>query len=44
VLPLPGDVEESKIQASFKKGVLTIDLPKSAEAQQKVKHITIKAA
>lgn len=44
VMPLPGDVEESKIQASFKKGVLTIDLPKSAKAQQKVKHITIKAA
>jgi HSP20 family protein len=44
VLPLPGDVDESKIKASFEKGVLMIDLPKSAEAQKKVKHITIKAA
>jgi HSP20 family protein len=44
VLPLPGDVDESKIKASFKKGVLTIELPKSEEAKKKVKHITIKAA
>ena len=44
VLPLPGEVDESKIKASFKKGVLMIDLPKSEEAKKKVKHITIKAA
>lgn len=44
VLPLPGDVDESKIKASFEKGVLMIDLPKSEEAKKKVKHITIKAA
>jgi len=41
---LPGDVDESKIDASFKKGVLTIELPKTEEAQQKVKHISVKAA
>ena len=35
------DVEQSKVTASFKNGVLTITLPKSAEAQQKVKRISI---
>ena len=36
-------VDEAKIDASFKKGVLCIDLPKTKEAQRKVKHITVKA-
>lgn len=44
VLPIPGEVDESKIEASFRKGILHIDLPKSAEAQKKVKHIDVKAA
>lgn len=43
-IELPGDVDESKIEASFKKGVLSIELPKSAEAQEKVKHISVEAA
>lgn len=43
-LRLPSEVDESKIEASFKKGVLTINLPKTEAAQKKVKHITIKAA
>lgn len=43
-LELPGDVDESKIEASFKKGVLHIELPKTKEAQAKVKHIDVKAA
>lgn len=43
-LRLPGEVDESKIEASFKRGVLTIDLPKTEAAQKKVKHISIKAA
>lgn len=43
-IPIPGEVDETKIDASFKKGVLSIDLPKSAEAQKKVKHINVKAA
>ncbi|HSG96119.1 MAG TPA: Hsp20/alpha crystallin family protein [Afifellaceae bacterium] len=43
-LPIPAEVDEAKIDASFKKGVLCIDLPKTREAQKKVKHITVKAA
>jgi HSP20 family protein len=44
VLPIPVAVDEAKIQASFKKGVLTIDLPKTREAQKKVKKIAVKSA
>lgn len=43
-LELPGEVDESKIEASFKKGVLKIELPRTAEAQKKIKHINVKAA
>jgi HSP20 family protein len=43
-LPLPGAVDEAKIAASFRNGVLTVDLPKSEEALKKVKHIEVKAA
>jgi len=43
-LELPGEVDESKIEAKFKKGVLRIELPKTKEAQAQVKHIQIKAA
>ena len=43
-LPIPGEVDESKIDATFKKGVLCIDLPKTEEAQKKVTHISVKAA
>jgi len=35
------DVDESKIAASFKNGVLTVTMPKSPQAQQKVKRIPI---
>jgi len=44
VLPIPGEIDESKIAASFKKGLLTIDLPKTEQARKKVKHIEVKAA
>ena len=43
-LPVPAEVDESKIDASFKKGVLYIDLPKTEEARKKVTHISVKAA
>jgi HSP20 family protein len=35
------DVEEDKVDASFKNGVLTVTLPKSPTAQQKVRRIAI---
>lgn len=41
---IPAAVDSSKIDASFKKGVLTINLPKTREAQDTVKHIEVKAA
>lgn len=43
-LILPMEVDESAIEASFKNGVLNIELPKTKEAQAKIKHIDVKAA
>jgi HSP20 family protein len=43
-LSIPVEVDETKIEASFKKGVLNIELPKTKAAQKKVKHISVKAA
>ena len=42
-IPLPCEVERDKVEATFKKGVLTITLPKTPEAQSRTKKITIKA-
>ncbi|UDL90741.1 Hsp20/alpha crystallin family protein [Mesorhizobium sp. PAMC28654] len=41
---LPEGVDADKIDASFAKGVLTVKLPKTAEAQKAEKKITVKAA
>lgn len=41
-IPLPLGVDTKKAEAKFKKGVLSITLPKTEEAQEKVKKITIK--
>ena len=35
------DIDQDKVAASFKNGVLSVTLPKSPEAQQKVKRIAI---
>lgn len=43
-LSIPVEVDETKIEASFKKGILNIELPKTKAAQKKVKHISVKAA
>ena len=40
-IPLAWEVEEDKIDASFKNGVLTVTLPKSAESRPEVKRIAI---
>lgn len=43
-IPLSAEIEADKVDAKFKKGVLTIRLPKSAEAQNQRKKITVKNA
>lgn len=40
-LQLPCEIEADKIKADFKKGVLNIKIPKSKEAQEKIKKIEI---
>ena len=41
---VPDSVDTDKIEASFKKGVLTVTLPKKPEAQTAAKKIDVKAA
>ena len=41
---IPESVDADKIEASFKKSVLTVTLPKKAEAQKPAKKIEVKAA
>lgn len=43
-IEIPAAVDATKIEAKFSNGVLTIELPKTKEAQEKVKHIEVKAA
>jgi HSP20 family protein len=40
---LPSSVDRDKVAADFSKGVLTITLPKTAEAQKPVKKIAVKS-
>ena len=44
VIDLPAEVDESKAEAEFKKGILRIKLPKTADAQTKAKKIKIKSS
>jgi HSP20 family protein len=41
-IPLPQQVETDKVSASFKKGVLTITLPKTAASMESTKKIDVK--
>jgi HSP20 family molecular chaperone IbpA len=41
---LPEGVDPEKIEANFAKGVLTVKLPKTQEAQKSAKKIEVKAA
>jgi HSP20 family protein len=38
---LPAEVDEDKVQASFRNGVLTVAMPKSAKAEAHVKRIPV---
>jgi HSP20 family protein len=40
-IALPAEVDEDKVSASFKKGILTVTLPKLQQALEKVKRIAI---
>ena len=42
IVPLPCGVDKDKAEATFKRGVLSIVLPKSKTSQQAVQKITIK--
>jgi len=42
VIPLPVEVDETKAEANYKNGVVTITLPKSQEATKNIKKIPIK--
>ena len=41
-IPLPIEVDENKVSAQFKNGVLKIELPAAPEAARKAKHIEVK--
>ncbi|MCR5891710.1 Hsp20/alpha crystallin family protein [Burkholderia cepacia] len=41
---MPQGIDKDKIEATFKKGVLTVTLPKTPEAQKAEKKIPIKGA
>jgi HSP20 family protein len=43
VIPLPVEIESGKVKAKFKKGVLTIKLPKSENAKEKSRKITVQS-
>jgi HSP20 family protein len=42
-IPLRCEVEGDKVEAAFKKGILTVTLPKTADALKRTKKISITA-
>ncbi|MFQ5598133.1 MAG: Hsp20/alpha crystallin family protein [Nitrospiria bacterium] len=40
----PSPIDEEKVEAKFEKGILNIKLPKTQEAQKKIRRIDVKAA
>lgn len=43
-IPLPGEIDDSKVTAQLKNGVLKITLPKTEEAQKSVKKIPVRVS
>ena len=41
-VPLPSEIDQDKVKATFKKGVLTVTLPKTEKAIKETKRIDIK--
>jgi HSP20 family protein len=44
MIPVPPGVDPEKAEAEFKRGVLTVTLPKTEEARARVKRIAVKSA
>ncbi|HOD35310.1 MAG TPA: Hsp20/alpha crystallin family protein [Syntrophales bacterium] len=42
VISLPKEIDVKKVEASFTKGILTVNLPKTARAKEKTKKVPIK--
>jgi len=42
VIPLPQEIDVKKVEASFTKGILTVNLPKTARAKEKTKKVPVK--
>lgn len=43
-IPLPPGVDTDKAEATFRNGVLTVRLPQTAEAKEKVGRVEVKSA
>jgi HSP20 family protein len=43
VIPLPVEIDTKKVDASFKKGILHVKLPKTTQAKSSAKKITVKS-
>jgi len=43
VIPLPVEIEQDKVKATFEKGVLTVTLPKTEKAIKETKKIVVKS-
>jgi HSP20 family protein len=43
VIPLPTEIDQDKVKATFKKGVLTVELPKTEKAIKETKKIDVKS-
>lgn len=43
VIPLPAEIDAKKVEASFKKGILYVLMPKASQAKASAKKITVKS-